>query len=327
MKNSPRRRLLAAATITASSALLLAACSTPAAEPEEPLETITLTVEAAPIQFEPAYIADRQGFFADAGLEVKLQQGTNPAASLAQILSGEVDIAHISWTTLNTATAEGVPIQLIAGNGQNNPEVDEFGVMVPADSPIKTVADLEGHTLAVTAVRSGIDLPVLLAAEDAGIDPDSITQVAIPYPGMQAALESGAVDAAATSNPFYLQLLGAGYRSLGNFQSEFTPNAPITVWVATTEWLEANEEAATRFVEALEVADEYYNDPANVDEVKGITSEISGVPVEFLAPPVLVSAAINEEGAIRHRNNLERLGYVEELKPFEELIWKGAPRA
>lgn len=286
----------------------------------------SLDIIVAPIQFEPAYIADRKGFFEDHGLDVEVKPGADAQANFAQALSGDVDIVTTSWTVMVTSNAENVPITAIAGNGYLSPDAENAGVLVNPDSGISSIADLEGKTLGVQGVRSGSDLAVLLAAEDEGIDPDSITQVAIPLPGMQAALESGQVDAVMASAPFFSQIESAGMKDLGNMQAKYTPNVPSTLWASTDQWIADNPDTAEKFVAAMEDAVEYYEDPANIEEVRALTAEISQTDIEKI-PTTLptLQVAFNKEADSKNLADLYRLGYTTKEVTFEDIVWDGAP--
>lgn len=326
--SSTRRYLAVAATAFLGISTLTACSNGAASEPEGSGDQATaLDIIVAPVHFEPAYIAERKGFFEDHGLDVEVKPGADAQANFAQALSGEVDIVTTSWTVMVTSNAENVPMTGIAANGYLAADGrGGGGVFVRPDSGISSIADLEGKSLGVQGVRSGSDLAVLLAAEDADIDPNSISQVAIPPSGMQAALESGQVDAVMASPPFSSQVEAAGMENLGNMQAQFTPNVPSTVWATTDQWLAENPEAAEKFAAAMEDAVEYYENPANAEDVRAITAEISQTDIDKL-PEMLpaIQVAFDKEAASKNLADLSRLGYTTKEVTFEDVVWDGAP--
>lgn len=332
MKIRKSAAALAGATMLAG-ALALSGCASPTpAETTTPAETptavepATIRVALAPIHFEAVHIGIQEGFFDDENLTVEIVPSSDATTGVAQVVSGEADFVATSWVATATATAQGVPLQIVAGNGYVDPTSDAFGVMVAADSPIQSVSDLAGKNVATIGPKSGPDQPLLLAAEAAGIDPDSIIQVAVPYPGMQQALEGGSVDAAIVPNPFYGQMKAAGFRSLGNFQTEFTGNLPITVFAATIDWLSQNADVAERFVAALTRSHEFHNDEANLDAVKAISAEVLGVTPDRVPPLTYMQATVNVPAITSNLKDLERLGYLTSPKSADEILWSGAPR-
>ena len=325
-KLSRPRRIAAVALASVLGLSALAACSSGPAKGADDSGLTPLKIIVAPVHFEPAYIADRMGFFEEQGLDVTVQPGADAQANFAQALSGDVDIVTTSWTVMATSNAEGVPVTAVASNGYISAESKGSGVLVRPDSGISSIADLAGKTIGVQGVRSGSDLAVLLAAEDAGIDPDSLTQVALPFPAMQAALESGQVDAVMAVDPFFSQIAAAGMDNLGNMQAQFTPDVPSTVWATTDNWLAENSETAEKFAAAMEEAVAYYEDPENLEEVRAITAEISQTDIEKVTKVLpTISVSFNRQAASDNLAALSRLGYLTKDVTFEDMVWDRAP--
>ena len=289
-------------------------------------ELTKLKVAVAPIHFEPAHLAESQGYFEEQGLDVELVPGQDPAALLAMAVSGQVDIAIGSWINVATSASEGVPVSVIGGNGVVDAEADNSGVLVAEDSDVKSLADLKGKTIGVMGVKSGGDIPVLQALEGAGVDVDQVKEVAVPYSGMQAAVEQKTVDAVVPADSFYHQMVEAGYRTISNPVREYQANMPVTVWTSTNEWLAANEDAAGKFVAAMEDAAEFYNDEANLQAVQEVHAKTNQIDVAE-APDafVPVSVAINVKEAQSGIDAMEHFGLLTDPISVEELLWDKAP--
>lgn len=288
-----------------------------------------LTVVAAPIQFEAAYIAAEHGFFADQGLEVKILPGADPAANMAMAVSGEADLITASWGVLTTATASGVPIKGVVGNGIVSPTADNSGIMVRPDSGIESVSDLAGKTVGMVSINSGGDIPMLQAMAAEGGDPSSIIQVNVPYAGMEAALEQGTVDAVFPADNFYHQMVTAGYTVLSNPIREYQAYSSGTLWAATDQWLTDNPDTAAKFAAAMDAAISYYDDPANVETVRAITAAVKSVAVEEVDPTTYATLdpAFYVDAGQDLVDAYEDLGLVSEPKTAEQMIWEQAERA
>ena len=91
--------------------------------------------------------------------------------------------------------------------------------------------DLQGFPNGRRLTDDVVDIE-LQALEGAGVDVDSVKEVAIPYAGMQAALEQGTVDAVVPADSFYHQMVDAGFVSISNPVREYQGNMPVTVWTA-----------------------------------------------------------------------------------------------
>lgn len=287
-----------------------------------------IKVVVAPIQYETAYIAQKQGFFDEVGLTVEILPGADAAANLAQISSGDVDITTISWGVATTSVATGMPINVISGNGLVNTERDNSGIVVPADSPIQTVADLAGKNIAVQGVRSGADVPMLQAIEAAGADWESVNEVGIPYSGMQAALEQGTVDAAFPADSFYQQMVDAGYRVIANPVREFQAGQPVTVWAATTEWIAQNPDTAAKFNEAMAKAVDFYNDDANAEVLAEIVAEVKQISIEDARKVnhVPMQLEIDPAAAQNMIDAYHKFGLIDNAITSDDILWTEAPR-
>lgn len=321
-----RRAILPAALGTV---LVIALSGCGGAEASDPDAPEQLRIVAAPIQFEAAYIAEQEGFFAEQGLEVEILPGADPAANMAMAVSGEADLVTASWGVMTTSTAAGVPVQGVVGNGIVSPEGDNSGILVKPGSGIESVSDLAGKTVAMVSINSGVDLPMLQAMMAEGGDPASITQVNVPYAGMEAALEQGTVDAAFPADDFYHRMVEAGYTVISNPVREYQAYSSGTLWAATTQWLETNPETARKFAAAMSDAISYYADPENVEAVRAITADVKSIDVSEVDPSryATLDPAFYPEAGQALVDAYVDLGLVQEPKTAEEMIWKDALRA
>ena len=332
MTNSRHLRHAVKAVAAVAIAALLAACSPstpptegPEAEASATGELTPLRIIVAPIQFEPAYLAEEEGFFEEAGLDVEIVTGADGAANAARVLGGDAELTISSWTAMVSSTASGAPMQVVMGNGVIAADQVTSGILVRADSDIQTVADLEGRTVAVQSPGTGTDIPLLVAAEDEGIDPNSISLANIPYAGMQTALEEGQVDAAFPSSQFFFQMVDAGYRVISTPSSEYMAGQPATLWAAQSDWLEANPETAAAFVTAMTRAIEFYNQ--NTERAREVNARVAGIPVEEVPAKVaLMEAEIQVGPSSAMLDYLKRFGVVPNPLTLDEILWVDAPR-
>jgi NitT/TauT family transport system substrate-binding protein len=95
------------------------------------------------------YFARDKGYFAAEGLDVTIDQGDGSAAAVAKIMSGTYDagFGDINAVIQNAAQRPGeqpVMVYLVYNRAP-------YALIVKADGPIKTLKDMEGHTLAAPA--------------------------------------------------------------------------------------------------------------------------------------------------------------------------------
>jgi NitT/TauT family transport system substrate-binding protein len=95
------------------------------------------------------YLAGEKGYFRDAGLDVTIDQGEGSAAAIGRVLSGAYDagFGDINAVIQNAADRPGqqpVMVYLVYNRAP-------YSLIAKADGPIKTLKDLEGHTVSAPA--------------------------------------------------------------------------------------------------------------------------------------------------------------------------------
>ncbi|MPZ00666.1 MAG: hypothetical protein GEU97_22360 [Actinophytocola sp.] len=134
------------------------------------------------------------------------------------------------------------------------------------DSGIQKPQDLEGKTVAVTALGAIQDLGVKIMVTEAGGDPDKVKFLALPSNDMIAALKSGQVDAAALSEPFNSAAQAEGLRPLFSYVTSPTPGAPVGAYFTSDATLASSGEQIDAFTKAIGEATQYVEE--NPDAVK-----------------------------------------------------------
>ena len=118
----------------------LTAISTLSAEPFK--ITVQLDWVAEP-EHGGFYQAQARGFFADEGLDVTIIPGGPNAFVMPKIATGQADIGQADSTNTLLQQAEGLPVVQFGAVFQDDPS----GLLVSADSSVKTFVDLEGKTI------------------------------------------------------------------------------------------------------------------------------------------------------------------------------------
>ncbi|MBB4112828.1 NitT/TauT family transport system substrate-binding protein [Rhizobium sp. BK226] len=158
----------------------------------------------------PALIAEEKGYFRDEGLKVELKGfGDGPIIQQA-VAGGEIDVAYIGAPPVYQWAARGLDAKIIA-----KVSYGQAAVIAKADGPIHALSDLKGKRLAGVNRGSGMDVLLrgYVLKEAAGLSPDTDLSLSqMPVGNMNAALDTGVVDAAFLWEPFISQsvLRGAG---------------------------------------------------------------------------------------------------------------------
>jgi NitT/TauT family transport system substrate-binding protein len=207
---------------------------------------------------EPFYAQD-MGFFEEAGLDVKLTISTvGGSALLAAVVSKQLDICAGSTAPLILARERGVKVRYFHPGSIFVGPVPNSALMVAKDSPIRTVADIAGKTIAVAAVKDLTQYCVQAWIAAGGGNPDGVRYVEIPYSAMVPALVQGRVDAICQSEPFVTTAKSAA-RVLASLDDQIGRRYYLSGWLVTDDWPAENMEAGSRFVKAMQRAAKWAN--------------------------------------------------------------------
>jgi len=99
-----------------------------------------------------AELGQRGGIFKKHGLNLDILYTTAGPESIQAMIAGSIDVAVASGVSAALGTfAKGAPIRIISSEMTGAPDLYWF---VPADSPIHTIEDMNGKTVAFSAVGS-----------------------------------------------------------------------------------------------------------------------------------------------------------------------------
>ena len=138
----------------------------------------------------PFAIATKMGWFAKEGLKVDLAPLPGSTDCTKLVATGELQYALPSIEPLVVLRAQGVKVKNFYTAYQGN----IYGIAVPEGSPIKSLADLKGKRIGVTAMASaGVPVARALAAAQ-GFNPESDIRIVAVGEGGQAAALVGYAD-------------------------------------------------------------------------------------------------------------------------------------
>ncbi|MFJ3670582.1 ABC transporter substrate-binding protein [Streptomyces sp. NPDC090106] len=280
---NPRRRTLITLTALAVTASLTAtACGgdSDAATTADGKAKVTVLRSNGAI-FEPLYIAQDQGYFKAAGLDVTIKAGAQDTSQNApSVLNGEAQFAMTDSSGFLKGAAQDMPIRIVTGLQSATTQTDPTdGLLVKKDSAIESFKDLEGKTVGISALGGTIQFICEYLVQKAGGDPTKVKFVALPTTSLTDAATSGKTDAVYSFGPFYFAAKDSGLRSVGNGMND-VPGIVQGVLFSSQEYLSKNADTAKKFIDAVAKAIAYAN--AHPDAVKAIDKKYTEVPDDFI---------------------------------------------
>jgi len=217
------------------------------------------------------YEAQLQGLYKAQGLDVTLAPGGPAVVAEQQVATGEAQFGMSSSDLVLVDVSRGVPIVAVAATMQQNPQA----VMVHADSPVHTFADLEGHTV---AVRPGSTWFQYLLKR---YDLKNVREIPATYSVANFIEDPGYIQQCfVTSEPYFARKGGAQVRTL--LISE-TGYQPYRVFFTSKDFLAKHPDIVEKFVKAsIEGWRNYLQDPALVDrEISRLNPAMSPEQMQF----------------------------------------------
>ncbi|TVS05066.1 MAG: nitrate ABC transporter substrate-binding protein [Cyanobium sp. PLM2.Bin73] len=305
MPNLSRRQFLLTAAGGAAGAIWLSACG--GSRPNDTISTETAIpsgeepeVKGATLGFialtdaSPLIIASEKGFFAKYGMpDVKVVKQTSWAGTRDNLElgsgSGGIDGAHILTPmplllTAGTITKTSQPLPMYTllrlntqGQGLsassefpdlkiNSPEAFQKALAIASDKGRKFKA-------AVTFPGGTHDLWMRYWLSANGVNPNTEADlVVVPPAQMVANMQTGTMDTFCVGEPWNQRLvnLQAGYTAAQT--GELWKFHPEKAFAMRADWVDTNPKATKAMLKAVQEAQIWCEDPANLDELVNITS-------------------------------------------------------
>ena len=310
----------------------LAACgpfdSDPTASAGEPQRVVRLLLGFRPdVQFAPFYVAQQEGFYADAGLVVEIEHRQAPDVQRL-VGSGEAEFGVADATDVMIGRTSGIPITYVSTLYQSFPValIGEAGT-VPSDP-----ADLEGLRIG-TPGRFGSSWHALLALlESGGLGEEDVTIREYPQFNQVDGLTNGDVDLVTgfrNNEPLRLEARGMTVDLLT--VDDVVP-LPGPGMITGDELLASDPELVRAFAEATAAAQRAVIE----DPQLGFAAAQREVP-EVAEDPEVARAVLDatielwtgdgfHDGAIdvglweAAYPTMERLGFIDGSVPLDEMI-------
>ena len=245
----------------------------------------------------PIWAGQRQGFFAEEGIDFKLDYTPGSTWQITHLLAGDYEIA---MTAIDNVIAydEGqgeayvpkeVPIDLIAVLGS-----DDAFLSVSAQGAIRSFADLRGKTLTVDAMTTGFAFVLRELLARNGIPENDVSFVRAGGVADRFRDMLGNPDHAATVQMTPFELLGEakGFNTLVRVRHALGAYQGMTAAVRRS-WAEKNRETVIGFIRAYQRSVDWLYEPQNrpvaeallVAHVPGMSPALAARTCDILLGP------------------------------------------
>ena len=230
----------------------------------------------------PILYGIQSGLFGQLGIDVQLQSFASGAALTSAVVGGAIDVGKSSMFALFAAHAHGVPLKIVAGAAQYTSQAPTSELIVATDSSVKSAADLDGKTVAASALNSLDAIATRAWVDQHGGRSSTLNFIELPNTAMIPAVEEGRVAAASPSNPALQEALDTGkVRVLAPSFDAIGDRFLIAAWFCTAAYIAQNNDAVRRFAEGVGRASTFTN--AHHADTVQLLANYAHMPADVIA--------------------------------------------
>lgn len=232
----------------------------------------------------PAQIALAKGYFKDEGLDVTIDDVKAGSKALQALLGGQVDVTVGFYEHTLQSAVKGQEIRSFV----EFTTMPGYALVVSpgAAGQVKSVADLKGKSVGVSAPGSATDSFLKFLLVKAGLPKDSVSAVGIGIgPSSIAAVERNQVVASVLYDPALTEILTkhpdlpilGDARDPAKAQEVFGASSyPSMTLYAKKTWLAEHGDTARKLAAAIRKADQYLHSASAEEITSSLTKEAVG---------------------------------------------------
>ena len=253
----------------------------------------------------PLTIAEQRGFFRDEGLAVEIADLAGGSAALRAVVGGSADVVSGAFEHTINLQSKGQDFTAFVLQGRA-PQI-VLAVSKKNMPEYKSVADLKGRKIGVTAPGSSTNMVANFVLAKAGLKPSDVAFIGVgASAGAVSAMRSGQIDAIANLDPVIAMLERDGLvrvvsdtRTLKDTETVFGGPMPAACLYAPSEFVRRNPNTTQALTNAMVRALKWLQTAGPSDIVKTVPEAfLLGDRALYLDAWMKVREAISPDGLI-----------------------------
>jgi ABC-type nitrate/sulfonate/bicarbonate transport system substrate-binding protein len=213
--------------------------------------TLRVPVVSRTVFYLPAWTAEKQGFFKDEGLDVKIEVYDGSEKIFHDLRAGTHQIAIASIESVIAEAYKGGTLRIVAGIAKRPPH------FIIAQPEIKTLADLKGKTIGVVSMHEGTTFFVADIAKAGGSALGDVKVEAVGgSPTRALLLKERKIDMGLQPYPLSYEAEAQGFTNLGAM-AKLVPDYQFVSVMVDENWASKNRRVLAGFLKALRRGTEY----------------------------------------------------------------------
>ncbi len=202
------------------------------------------------------YVALDRGYFAEQGIDVAMENITDPTTMVPSLATGQIDVGNGAMSAgLWNALARGADLRLVALQSYIPPGIEGAGYVVrKADLDNGLIGDyptLKGKRVSNNGTGNYTQIVLGKAAEKGGLTLADVEIVDMGQPDAILALANGSIDIATLSEPIRTATLAQSWAAQWKDYSEISPGQQATAWVYSAPFATERPDVGRRTIVAL----------------------------------------------------------------------------
>jgi sulfonate transport system substrate-binding protein len=258
--------------------------------------------------------------FAGRQIGIKWIEFTSGPPLLEAMSTGSVDLGAVGDTPPIFAQAANANIVYVAGSPITNGQ----GILVPANSGIRSIADLKGKRVGFTKGTSAHNV-VIATLEKAGLTYEDITPVYLTPPDAGPAFANGSIEAWAVWDPYFA--IGEKRQNGRILVNAYEVDKTNSFYLANRDFANTHVRETREVIDGLAEAARWAE--ANRADVAAALAAVTGVPLEvqtvaanrasFLIGPV-TDEIVTTQQAVADR--FHKLGLIPKPIAVRDIVWR-----
>ncbi len=257
------------------------------------------------LYYLPLTIAEQKKFFEAEGLDVSIVDFAGGARALQAVVGGSADVVSGAFEHNINMQAKGQPMRAFVLQGRA-PQI-VLAVSNKTMPDFKSVADLKGKKIGVTAPGSSTNILCNFVLAKAGIKPSDVSFVGVgASQGAVAALRAGQIDAISNLDPVITILsrsndirIVSDTRDVAEADRVFGGPMPSATLYAPVSFIEKNPNTVQALTNAMVRADKWIQKAGPSDIVKAVPeSYLLGDRAIYIDAFLKAQKALSPDGMI-----------------------------
>jgi len=309
----------------AASAAAAATLSTPGLVRAQALERKNVTIAVGGknlLYYLPLTVAEQLKYFEAEGLQVSIVDFSGGSRALQAVVGGSADVVSGAFEHTLNMQFKGQPMRAFVLQGRA-PQI-VLAVNAKTMPNFKSVADLKGKKIGVTAPGSSTSVMSNFVLAKAGIKPTDVSYVGVgASQGAVAAMRSGQIDAISNLDPVITILQRAGdiriisdTRDVAEADKVFGGPMPAACLYAPVAFPEKNPGVAQALTNAIVRANKWIQQAGPSDIIKVVPeSYLLGDRAVYIDAFLKAKGALSPDGIFPEAGSATALRALESIDP------------